>query len=103
MRIMGLRLMTYGGTPPGVWRSSVRLAGLVLAIIPLFLGFVPVLLDARRRALQDYLARTVVVYAESDAGMVVWTTPDGHRTATLPPRPAEQTMRTVHRSTGSPP
>jgi hypothetical protein len=40
----------------------VRLIGLLLAIIPMFAGFLPVLFDRRRRALQDYLAGTVVVY-----------------------------------------
>jgi len=33
----------------------------VLAVAPLGAGFVPVLFDDRRRALPDYLARTVVV------------------------------------------
>jgi uncharacterized RDD family membrane protein YckC len=66
MRLMGVRLTTYDGGLPGVTRSLVRLVGLGLAIIPLFLGFVPALIDARRRALQDYLARTVVLYADSD-------------------------------------
>ena len=32
----------------------------MLAIIPLFAGFLPVLFDRRRRALPDYLAGTVV-------------------------------------------
>lgn len=50
----------------GVRRSLVRLAGLVLAAIPLCAGFVPVLFDARRRALQDYLARTVVTDTDTD-------------------------------------
>jgi hypothetical protein len=36
--------------------------GLVLAIIPLGAGFLPVLVDSRRRSLPDYLARTTVVY-----------------------------------------
>ena len=66
MRVMGVRLTTYDGGLPGVKRSLVRLVGLGLAIIPLFLGFVPALIDARRRALQDFLARTVVLYADSD-------------------------------------
>jgi hypothetical protein len=43
-------------------RSIVRLIGLGLAIIPLFAGFLPVLVDDRRRALQDFMARTVVIY-----------------------------------------
>jgi hypothetical protein len=40
----------------------VRLVGLGLAIIPLGAGFLPVLVDDRRRALQDFLAGTVVLY-----------------------------------------
>jgi uncharacterized RDD family membrane protein YckC len=36
--------------------------GLGLAIVPLFLGFVPVLIDRRRRGLHDFLAGTVVLY-----------------------------------------
>ena len=63
MRLMGLRVMTDSGAHPSASRSVIRLIGLGLAIVPLFLGFVPVLLDARRRALQDFMAGTVVVYA----------------------------------------
>ena len=66
MRLMGLRVATQGGEHPGVGRSVVRLVGLGLAIVPLFLGFLPVLIDARRRGLQDFLAGTVVHYAEHD-------------------------------------
>jgi uncharacterized RDD family membrane protein YckC len=44
----------------------VRLIGLGLAIVPLFLGFLPVLVDARRRGLHDFLAGTVVLYAEQE-------------------------------------
>src|SRR4051812_40448195 len=43
--------------------ALVRLAGLVLAAIPLLLGFLPILLDKRRRGLQDLLGRSVVVHA----------------------------------------
>jgi uncharacterized RDD family membrane protein YckC len=64
MRLMRLRVQTAAGTPPGFWRSVVRLVGLGLSIIPLFLGFVPVLVDDRRRGLADFLAGTVVVYAD---------------------------------------
>jgi uncharacterized RDD family membrane protein YckC len=66
MRLLGLRVMTYTGDRPSVTRSVVRLIGLGLAIVPLFLGFVPVLLDARRRGLQDFMAGTVVLYAERE-------------------------------------
>jgi uncharacterized RDD family membrane protein YckC len=62
MRLMRLRVLAgSSGRPPSAWRSLVRFAGLVLAIVLLFLGFVPVLFDRRRRALQDYLAGTAVL------------------------------------------
>jgi uncharacterized RDD family membrane protein YckC len=61
MRLFRLRVL-HGSEAPSVWRSFVRLVGLALAIIPCFAGFVPVLFDSRRRALQDYMAGTVVVY-----------------------------------------
>jgi uncharacterized RDD family membrane protein YckC len=66
MRLMGLRVATPRGEHPGVTRSIVRLVGLGLAIVPLFMGFLPVLVDARRRALQDFIAGTVVHYADHD-------------------------------------
>jgi uncharacterized RDD family membrane protein YckC len=62
MRLLGLRVYRPDGRPPSPGRSIVRLAGLVLAIIPLFAGFIPVLFTEKRRGLPDYLAGTVVVY-----------------------------------------
>jgi uncharacterized RDD family membrane protein YckC len=62
MRMMRLRVVDGAGEAPGAWRSLVRFAGLLLAIAPCFLGFLPVLVDDRRRALQDFLAGTTVVY-----------------------------------------
>jgi uncharacterized RDD family membrane protein YckC len=64
MRVMQLRVAKHEGGLPGLGRSLVRLIGLLLAIVPLFAGFLPVLFDDRRRALQDFLAGTVVLYAE---------------------------------------
>jgi uncharacterized RDD family membrane protein YckC len=65
MRVMGLRVHTYDGRRPGPGRSFARLIGLGLSIIPLFAGFLPVLVDDRRRGLLDMIAGTVVVYAEA--------------------------------------
>ena len=61
MRLLGLRVAGPDGGPPSVGRSLVRLAGTLLALAPLGAGFLPVLFDSRRRALQDFLAGTVVV------------------------------------------
>ena len=62
MRLMRLRVLSRANAPPGFGRSLVRLIGLALAIIPCFAGFLPALVDDRRRALPDFLAGTVVVY-----------------------------------------
>ena len=62
MRLMRIRVHGPGGAAPSLARSVVRLIGLVLAIVPLFLGFVPVLFTVRRRGLPDFLAGTVVLY-----------------------------------------
>jgi uncharacterized RDD family membrane protein YckC len=63
-RVMGVRVVCAGGGETVRLRAAVvRLAGMVLAAIPLFAGFLLILIDDRRRGLQDRLARTVVVYA----------------------------------------
>jgi uncharacterized RDD family membrane protein YckC len=49
------------GAPPTPGAAVLRFAGLILAALPLFLGFLPILTDDRRRGVQDMLARTVVV------------------------------------------
>jgi uncharacterized RDD family membrane protein YckC len=67
-RVMRIRVRPADGSdrfPPR--RAAVRLVGLVLAALPLMLGFVPILFDDRRRGLQDWLARTVVVYVDDDS------------------------------------
>ena len=59
---MRLRLRVRGPRAnPSTGRSIVRAVGLVLAIVPLFAGFLPVLFTERRRGLPDFLAGTVVL------------------------------------------
>ena len=66
-RVMGVRVVCAASDGPLHLRTAfVRLAGMFLAAIPLFAGFLLILVDDRRRGLQDRLARTVVRYA-SDA------------------------------------
>ncbi|HJS95138.1 MAG TPA: RDD family protein [Solirubrobacteraceae bacterium] len=62
-RVMQIRVLTAGGTVAGPRRALLRCAGTLLAALPLFAGFVPILFDARRRGLQDRLSGTVVVEA----------------------------------------
>jgi uncharacterized RDD family membrane protein YckC len=61
MRLLRLRVLGPDGTPPRFARSLLRLAGAWLAIVPFGLGLLPVLVDERRRALQDFIASTTVV------------------------------------------
>jgi uncharacterized RDD family membrane protein YckC len=60
MRLLRLRVADATGAPPGVLRSLVRWIGLILSIVPCFAGFLPVLVDDRRRSLADLLAGTTV-------------------------------------------
>ena len=60
-RVMQVRVTTSEGGRLKPRRALVRCIGLGLAALPLFLGFAPILFDARRRGFQDWLARTVVV------------------------------------------
>ena len=63
MRLFRLRVSSRGAVP-SVGRSIMRMVGLVLAIAPFFLGFLPILFDERRRGLPDFLAGTVVEYED---------------------------------------
>ena len=67
MRVTRLRLAGPDGAPPGVGRALLRFVATVVALAPFGAGFVPVLFDRRRRALQDFAARTVVVRDERPA------------------------------------
>ncbi len=60
MSLMRLRVTDARGDPPSFVRSAVRFVGLVLSIVLLFTGFLPILFDARRRGLADFLAGTTV-------------------------------------------
>jgi uncharacterized RDD family membrane protein YckC len=62
MRLLRVRVRGPSGGAPSIGRSLVRLVGLLLAIVPMFAGFVPVLFTERRRGLPDFLAGTVVLY-----------------------------------------
>jgi uncharacterized RDD family membrane protein YckC len=63
-RVMHVRVLTPEGTVLKPTRALVRCGATLLAALPLFAGFVPILFNARRRGLQDHLANTVVIEAE---------------------------------------
>jgi uncharacterized RDD family membrane protein YckC len=59
MRPLGLRVTRRDGRRIGVLRALVRFAALLVSVV-LIVGVLPVLFDKRRRALQDFIAGTVV-------------------------------------------
>ena len=63
MRLMALRVINAAGDPPRLSRSLLRLVGMILAAIPFVAGYLLILVDDRRRGLQDMLAGTTVIYA----------------------------------------
>jgi uncharacterized RDD family membrane protein YckC len=63
-RVMQFRVLSASSARLKPARAVVRCAGLILAALPLFLGYLPILFDAERRGLPDYLARTRVVEAQ---------------------------------------
>ncbi len=72
MRFFGIRLGEEGDRLS--FRASLkRLAGLVLAVIPAFLGFIGVLLDDRRRGWQDRMAGVDVLYESNQRAPAPWS------------------------------
>jgi uncharacterized RDD family membrane protein YckC len=70
-RLMRIRVVDAAGAPRvGPARAAIRVAGLALATLPLFAGFLMMLWERRRRCLQDCLAHTVVVHAPPRARIV---------------------------------
>jgi uncharacterized RDD family membrane protein YckC len=70
--LTGLRVVKTDGTPPGVSRLLVRhLLGYPLTIATLGLGFLIALVNARGRALHDFIAGTVVIYGQKKPKAIV--------------------------------
>ena len=53
------------GRPLHLGRAVLRVFGALLSVLLLFLGYLLILVDERRRALHDRLVGSVVVYAPS--------------------------------------
>jgi uncharacterized RDD family membrane protein YckC len=64
-RVMQIRVTRLDGGTLKPVRAVLRCIGVVLAALPLFLGFVPILLTSRRRGFQDVMGRSVVIEAPS--------------------------------------
>jgi len=64
MYVMNVRVRDKAGKPPSIARALVRVVATWISIVPLFLGYVTVLFDGRRRGLPDIVAGTEVVYID---------------------------------------
>ena len=64
-RVMQIRVQDAEGRPLHFARAVLRLLGALLSVLLLFLGYLMILVDARRRALHDRLVGSVVVYVPS--------------------------------------
>ena len=62
-RLMRIRVTDANGAKLRPRRALARFGALLLAALPLFAGFLLILVDDRRRGLHDRLVRTVVVDA----------------------------------------
>jgi uncharacterized RDD family membrane protein YckC len=65
MRILGIQVTTVDGVRLRLRRSLVRVAGMIVAAIPFFAGYLLILVNPRRMGLHDLIARTVVRYVEA--------------------------------------
>ena len=86
-RLMRIRVRPASGERLPPRRALLRFVALMLAAIPLFAGFLMILIDTRRRGLHDWIARTVVV--------------DAHRAPSTSPGPAARETATDREATPS--
>jgi uncharacterized RDD family membrane protein YckC len=63
-RLLGIEVLRCEGGHLSAWRSFVRMVGVILAAIPLFAGYLPILLRDDRRGLHDLIAGSEVRYTE---------------------------------------
>jgi uncharacterized RDD family membrane protein YckC len=73
-RLLGIRVQSTSGGSLHVRQALRRFGGVVLAALPLGAGFLLILVDERRRGLQDRIGATVVRWVPDEFGDV--PTPD---------------------------
>jgi uncharacterized RDD family membrane protein YckC len=60
--LLGLRVESLHGGGVPLWRATLRMVGYLLSVLTLGLGFAVALITPQRRALEDLLAGTRVIY-----------------------------------------
>jgi uncharacterized RDD family membrane protein YckC len=66
MRALGIKVLSRDGELLRPRRGIARVVGMAIAAIPLFAGYLPILVRDRREGLHDLIARSVVVYVERE-------------------------------------
>jgi uncharacterized RDD family membrane protein YckC len=66
MRALGIKVVPVKGDRVRPLQGFVRVAGMLAAAIPLFAGYLLILVQNRRQGLQDLIARTLVLYVERE-------------------------------------
>lgn len=61
MRLMGIRVISSRGRPPGAALGMIRVLALAVSVLPGGLGWLWALFDREHRALHDHLAGTYVI------------------------------------------
>ena len=60
--LLGLKIVRQDGRKLGLGRAIIRFIGYWISAIPLFLGFIWIIIDARRESWHDKLSDTHVIY-----------------------------------------
>jgi uncharacterized RDD family membrane protein YckC len=63
-RVLGMRIVTADGSPPGAARAARRVLGAMLSELGFFLGYAWMIWDRRRQTWHDKIAGTYVVNVE---------------------------------------
>lgn len=63
--VMGLRIVRIDGRRPGFIRALVRTLAYLVSLVPLFAGFLWILVDSNRRGWHDHIAGSRVVFSRT--------------------------------------
>jgi uncharacterized RDD family membrane protein YckC len=74
-RLMGIRVFSATSDRIRIRQAVLRYGALLLAALPLGAGFLPVLVDDRRRGLHDKIAKTVVRWDEGEEVLAATVAP----------------------------
>jgi uncharacterized RDD family membrane protein YckC len=86
-RVMHIRVTHPDGGRLHARRAVLRFAGTILAALPLFAGFAPILFSPRRRAVNDWIGHSVVVQFEAEPASADARTRVAHVSADREPPP----------------